>query len=343
MSKDILKKWYFWAIIFIIIPILLIIVLVRIKDVGNVPVSSNVIQQESISYKVLRNIYEDGGKKKTEKIVITNKNISNDEIEEIYKERKEQNKDVDLTIWLFSNEDDANNMNNAEVAEASYLENEGIKINNYEAERVAQEKAEKEEAERKQQEEEQKAREEQEKQEQEQKQQQIEQEKQEFKDSCNTYTYEQLARNPAEMIGTRVKLVGEVIQTMYDGNIIQLRVNITKENGENLGIYSIAMYPEELYSEYSRLGYDETGIFHKKLTIKHDKDILDGGGIVTLTTSLEATVTCDRKYIELTQKDAYTWQAVIPNQLSVFDFTATTKDESVTCKVTSYSKDSDTE
>lgn len=119
--------------------------------------------------------------------------------------------------------------------------------------------------------------------------------------------------------------------------------DITKENGENLGIYSIAMYPEELYSEYSRLGYDETGIFHKKLTIKPDKDILDGGGIVTLTTSLEATVTCDRKYIELTQKDAYTWQAVIPNQLSVFDFTATTKDESVTCKVTSYSKDSDTE
>lgn len=231
MNKDILKKWYFWAIIFIIIPILLIIVLVRIKDVGNVPVSSNVIQQESISYKVLRNIYEDGGKKKTEKIVITNKNISNDEIEEIYKERKEQNKDVDLTIWLFSNEDDANNMNNAEVAEASYLENEGIKINNYEAERVAQEKAEKEEAERKQQEEEQKAREEQERLEEEQKQQQIEQEKQEFKDSCNAYTYEQLARNPAEMIGTRVKLVGEVIQTIYDGNIVQLRVNITKENG----------------------------------------------------------------------------------------------------------------
>lgn len=231
MSKDILKKWYFWAIIFIIIPILLIIVLVRIKDVGNVPVSSNVIQQESISYKVLRNIYEDGGKKKTEKIVITNKNISNDEIEEIYKERKEQNKDVDLTIWLFSNEDNANNMNNAEIAEASYLENEGIKINNYEAERVAQEKAEKEEAERKQQEEEQKAREEQERLEEEQKQQQIEQEKQEFKDSCNAYTYEQLARNPAEMIGTRVKLVGEVIQTIYDGNIVQLRVNITKENG----------------------------------------------------------------------------------------------------------------
>lgn len=231
MNKDILKKWYFWVIIALIIAIILVIVFEENKNVGDMPVSSNEMQQEDISYIVVRNIFEDGGKKKTEKILIANKNISDDEIEEIYKERKEQNKDVDLTIWLFSNEDNANNMNNAEIAEASYLENEGIKINNYEAERVAQEKAEKEEAERKQQEEEQKAREEQERLEEEQKQQQIEQEKQEFKDSCNVYTYEQLARNPAEMIGTRVKLVGEVIQTMYDGNIVQLRVNITKENG----------------------------------------------------------------------------------------------------------------
>ncbi len=231
MNKDILKKWYFWVIIALIIAIILVIVFEENKNVGDMPVSSNEMQQEDISYIVVRNIFEDGGKKKTEKILIANKNISDDEIEEIYKERKEQNKDVDLTIWLFSNEDNANNMNNAEIAEASYLENEGIKINNYEAERVAQEKAEKEEAERKQQEEEQKAREEQERLEEEQKQQQIEQEKQEFKDSCNAYTYEQLARNPAEMIGTRVKLVGEVIQTIYDGNIVQLRVNITKENG----------------------------------------------------------------------------------------------------------------
>lgn len=231
MNKDILKKWYIWVIIVLIIVIILVIVFEENKNVGDVSVSSNAMQQEDISYTVVRNIFEDGGKKKTEKIVIANKDISNNEIEKIYNERKIQNRDVELTIWLFSNEENANNMNNAEIAEASYSESEGIKINNYEAERVAQEKAEAEEAERKKQEEEQKAREEQEKLEEEQKQQQIEQEKQEFKDSCNTYTYEQLARNPAEMIGTRVKLVGEVIQTMYDGNIIQLRVNITKENG----------------------------------------------------------------------------------------------------------------
>ena len=174
MNKDILKKWYFWVIIALIIAIILVIVFKENKNVGDMPVSSNEMQQEDISYIVVRNIFEDGGKKKTEKILIANKNISDDEIEEIYKERKEQNRDVELTIWLFSNEENANNMNNAEIAEASYSESEGIKINNYEAERVAQEKAEKEEAERKQQEEEQKAREEQERLEEEQKQQQIE-------------------------------------------------------------------------------------------------------------------------------------------------------------------------
>ena len=102
-------------------------------------------------------------------------------------------------------------------------------------------------------------------------------------------------------------------------------------NSDNEGFYSIAIYPEELYLEYSRLGYDETGIFHKKLTIKPDKEQLEGEGVVTLTTSLPATVTCDRKYIEVTQKDAYTWEAVLPT--GFFDFTATTKDESVTCRV----------
>lgn len=162
MNKDILKKWYFWVIIVLIIAIILVIVLEENKKSGNEKVSTNAIQQENISYTVLKNIFENGGKKKTEKIVINNKDISNDEIEKIYNERKIQNRDVELTIWLFSNEENANNMNNAEIAEASYSESEGIKINNYEAERVAQEKAEKEEAERKKQEEEQKAMEEQE-------------------------------------------------------------------------------------------------------------------------------------------------------------------------------------
>lgn len=170
MNKNILKKWYFWVIIALIMAIIIITIYEGNRNVEKKQVYSNTIQQDATSYKVVRNIFENGGKKKTEKIVINNRNLSNEEIQKIYEERKITNKDVDLTIWLFSNEDNANNMNNAEIADASYSENDGVIINNYEAERVAQEKAEREEEQRKQQEEEQKAREEQERLEEEQRQ-----------------------------------------------------------------------------------------------------------------------------------------------------------------------------
>lgn len=117
-----------------------------------------------------------------------------------------------------------------------------------------------------------------------------------------------------------------------------------KENGKNLGIYSIAIYPEDMYFEYSTLGYDEPGIFRKSLTIKPSNDDVDGGGIVTLTTSVEATVTCDSPHVKLTQKDPYTWEAYLLNGTYAADFTATSKEESATCKVTvDESEDSDVE
>ena len=122
MNKDILKKWYFWVIIVLIIAIILVIVFEENKNVGDVPVSSNVTQQENVEYTVVRNIFENGGKKKTEKIVIANKNISNDEIEEIYNERKIQNRDVELTIWLFSNEENANKLKEKEIKAKEHLE-----------------------------------------------------------------------------------------------------------------------------------------------------------------------------------------------------------------------------
>lgn len=117
-----------------------------------------------------------------------------------------------------------------------------------------------------------------------------------------------------------------------------------KENGKNLGIYSIAIYPEDMYFEYSTLGYYEPGIFRKSLTIKPSNDNIDGGGIVTLTTSVEATVTCDRPYVTLTQKDKYTWEAYLLNGTYAVDFTAISKEESATCRVTvDESEDSDVE
>ncbi len=117
-----------------------------------------------------------------------------------------------------------------------------------------------------------------------------------------------------------------------------------KENGKNLGLYSIAIYPQEMYFQYSTLGYYESGIFRKSLTIKPSDNDVDGGGIVTLTTSKEATVTCDRPYVTLTQKDYYTWEAYLLNGTYAADFTATSKDESATCRVTvDESEESDVE
>lgn len=167
-EKSWYKKWYFGLILIFLLVI--IIGFLANSNLNNNDVNSNTISNNEITYNISKNIFENGGKKKTEKIVIDNKNISNDEIEKIYNARKKVNQEVDLTIWLFSNEENANNMNNAEIADASYSEDNDIVINNYEAERVEQEKAEKEEAERKKQEEEQKQREEQERIEEEQRQ-----------------------------------------------------------------------------------------------------------------------------------------------------------------------------
>lgn len=167
-EKSWYKKWYFGLILIFLLVI--IIGFLANSNLNNNDVNSNTISNNEITYNISKSIFENGGKKKTEKIVINNKDISNDEIEKIYNARKKVNQEVDLKIWLFSNEENANNMNNAEIADASYSEDNDIVINNYEAERVAQEKAEKEEAERKKQEEEQKQREEQERIEEEQRQ-----------------------------------------------------------------------------------------------------------------------------------------------------------------------------
>lgn len=106
-----------------------------------------------------------------------------------------------------------------------------------------------------------------------------------------------------------------------------------KENGKNLGIYSIAIYPEEMYFEYITLGYYEPGIFRKSLTIKPSDENIDGGGVVILTTSTEATITCDSPRVTLIQKDDLTWDAYLLNGFYVVDFTASWKDEIATCRV----------
>lgn len=71
-----------------------------------------------------------------------------------------------------------------------------------------------------------------------------EQEKQAFIESCQTYTFEQIARNPQNFKGTNVKLTGEVVQVMTDSYSTNLRVNITKK-----GSYS-TYYTDTIYVVY---------------------------------------------------------------------------------------------
>lgn len=76
---------------------------------------------------------------------------------------------------------------------------------------------------------------------------QAEQEEKDFKASCKTYTYEQMARNPDKFKGTNVKLTGEVVQALYDSNSVDLRVNITKKGNYStyyVDTVYIVYYPE---------------------------------------------------------------------------------------------------
>ena len=66
-------------------------------------------------------------------------------------------------------------------------------------------------------------------------------EEQEFKSSCQTYTFEQMARNPDNFKGTNVKVTGKVVQVMSNGYSTDLRVNITK-TGRYTTYYTDTIY-----------------------------------------------------------------------------------------------------
>jgi len=72
-----------------------------------------------------------------------------------------------------------------------------------------------------------------------------EEERQAFISSCQTYTFEQMSRNPDNFKGSNVKVTGEVIQALYGTNTVDLRVNITKK-----GTYS-TYYTDTIYVTYT--------------------------------------------------------------------------------------------
>lgn len=70
----------------------------------------------------------------------------------------------------------------------------------------------------------------------------------EYKAKCQTYTYNEIARNPENYVGTYAKYTGEVVQVMEgDDGYCELRITITKKNDG----YS-SYYTDAIYASYTR-------------------------------------------------------------------------------------------
>lgn len=68
----------------------------------------------------------------------------------------------------------------------------------------------------------------------------------EFKAMCKTYSYTEIARNPQTYRGTYAKYTGEVVQVMEEGNLCNLRVNITRKGS------SYTYYTDTIFVVYTR-------------------------------------------------------------------------------------------
>ena len=123
-----------------------------------------------------------------------------------------------------------------------------------------------------------------------------------------------------------------VLETDERNYLLHLRDLLRSgEDGENLGLYSIAICAEEHAREYKNLGWLEPGIFVKELTMDTELEgIQNSVATLVLSTSIEAEVTSDSKTVIPKQVDALTWTATIPtDERESCIFTATAGDESV--------------
>ena len=188
------------------------------------------------NYHIASYILQNNSTEKIEKIIVDS-NASSSDMQDIYEEREAENSNYNTyTIWFFSSDEKAQSLKEYELGSATKKDN-SIEIVNVKEEKAEQE-YEEYQKELAQQEKERQEREEKEK----------AQEEKNFKADCKNYTYKDLARNPDKIEGKKVKLTGEVIQTLYDSESVDLRVNITKE-----GTYStyytdtiyVVYYPEE--------------------------------------------------------------------------------------------------
>ncbi len=160
------------------------------------------------------------------KVALVNGSFSNEELKKLY-EKYTIGKE-NCKMWFYKSINDANTLEIYNVAEIK-KENGEYKIRRHGEETEEEKNARLEREERE-------------------KAEKLVQEEIEFKASCSTYTFKEIARNPENFKGTNVKLTGEVIQTIYGTYSTVLRVNITKE-GNYTTYYSdtvyVTYYPEQ--------------------------------------------------------------------------------------------------
>lgn len=230
-KKPIYKKWWFWVII-----------VVLVLGIGSNSIENNTQQASSNTvelskeYEYVSSTLENNSTAKTEKLV-TNENISSEEMKEIYNEKKGDNTNFKTyTIWFFSDKDTALKANNYELGYVTSKDGEIIVENLQEIKQAEEEKKAEEEAKKIAEKAEEEAKK------------KAEKEEKEFKESCKKYSFEELARNPDKIEGTNVKITGEVIQALYESDSVDLRINITKE-GTYTTYYTdtvyVVYYPED--------------------------------------------------------------------------------------------------
>ena len=79
----------------------------------------------------------------------------------------------------------------------------------------------------------------------------------EYKASCNSVSYIEIARNPNNYIGQKAVFSGKVIQVQENGEKVVLRVNVTKGDYE--------MWDDTVYVDYQRKDDNESRILENDI------------------------------------------------------------------------------
>ena len=108
-----------------------------------------------------------------------------------------------------------------------------------------------------------------------------------YKTACQTYTYDQISRNPETYKGQKVHFTGKVIQVLEYSTSVELRVNITKDK--------YGYYDDTVYIIYNNLDINNRILEEDIIDIYGELD-----GLESYVSTMGATITIPRviaKYI----------------------------------------------